>query len=269
MPSRDQYFLGHSSEEQQRLQQQARELAGDSIWLFDHVALSAGSRVVEFGCGPEGCLTMLSDRVGQAGSVVGIEVSEEAVALARTLVSERQLGNVEVRHGDGKATDLPRNTFDLATARLVLVNVPEPEAIVTEMIAVTKSGGVIALHEADWGMVLCDPSLTAWDDMIQAFLAYSRANGMDAKIGRRIARVLRTAGLNDVRINPLLHIYDVNHSRRTIFPQFARNLRDRMLAQRIMGVDEYDRCVESLQRHLADPGTLVVWAYFQAWGTKP
>ena len=62
-----------------------------------------------------------------------------------------------------------------------------------------------------------------------------------------------------------MHFYDVHHSRRTIFPQFAGNLRDRMLAH---GILTADGCRESLERHLADSDTLVVWAYFQAWATK-
>ena len=105
--------------------------------------------------------------------------------------------------------------------------------------------------------------------MIQAFLTYSRANAIDPLIGRRIARLLRTSGLKDVRINPLIHVYDVNHSRRTILPQFAGNLRERMLTDGVMTADEFDGCRQSLERHLADPDTLVMWAYFQAWATKP
>lgn len=146
---------------------------------------------------------------------------------------------------------------------------PEPEAIVAEMAALVRPGGVVALHEADWGMVVCDPPLPAWDRMIQAFLSYSRANGIDPLIGRRVAGLLRTSGLKDVRLNPLMHVYDVNHSRRTIFPQFAGNLRERILANGIMTDDEFDGCRGSLERHLADPDTLVMWAYFQAWATKP
>ena len=269
MASGDKYFLGHSFTEQRRLQQQAEDLAADSIWLFDQLRLSPGSRVVEIGCGPQGCLEILAERVGQTGSVVGVEMSEEAVALARAFVAQRQLGQVDVRQRDAKATGLPRNTFDLATARLVLVNVPEPEAIVTEMARLVKPGGVVALHEADWEMVFCDPPLPAWNRMIQAFLDYSKANAIDPLIGRRIARLLRTSGLTNIRINPFIHIYDVNHSRRTLLPQFAGNLRDRMLANRIMVEREFEACRQSIERHLADPDTVVMWAYFQAWGTKP
>ena len=265
----DKYFLGHSSTEQRRLQQQAAELAADSIWLFDQLRLSPGCRVVEIGCGPQGCLQILAERVGRAGSVVGVEVSEDAVALARAFVAQHQLGCVEVRHGDAKATGLPRSTFDLATARLVLINVPEPEAIVAEMAALVKPGGVVALHESDWEMVLCDPPLPAWNRMIQAFLEYSRVHAIDPSIGRRIARLLRANGLTDIRINPFIHVYDVKNPRRTLLSQFAGNLRDRILANGIMTGDEFEGCRESIERHLADPDTVVMWPHFQAWGTKP
>ena len=41
------------------------------------------------------------------------------------------------------------------------------------------------------------------------------------------------------------------------------------MANGIMTESEFERCHESLERHLADPDTLVIWAYFQAWATKP
>jgi tRNA A58 N-methylase Trm61 len=67
--------------------------------LFDEIGLSASDRVVELGCGPRGCLELLSARVGSAGSVTGSEISPEAVALAQEVVGERQLSNVELRWG--------------------------------------------------------------------------------------------------------------------------------------------------------------------------
>jgi trans-aconitate methyltransferase len=74
----DLYFLGFSSAEQQRLQQQADEFAAESAWLFDQVGLQAGSRAVELGCGPQGCLELLAHRVGPTGSVIGVEINEQA-----------------------------------------------------------------------------------------------------------------------------------------------------------------------------------------------
>ena len=82
----EQYVLGYSRAEQQRLQRQAQELADESTWLFDQIGVGAGMRVVEIGCGPHGCLELLAGRVAPSGSVVGVERNPEAVDLARKLV---------------------------------------------------------------------------------------------------------------------------------------------------------------------------------------
>lgn len=270
MAHEHQYFLGHSSVEQRRLQRQAGELAEESAWLFDQIGLAQGSRAVEIGCGPQGCLELLSNRVGPPGSVVGVELSDHAVQLAREFLSERRITNVEVRQGNAAATALPREWFDLATARLVLVNIPEPEKIVAEMAALVRSGGVVALHEADWILNVCDPPLPAWDRLTQALVSYSKAKGIDLYIGRRIARMLRDAGLADVRVNPLIHTYGPEHSRRPIFLQFVNNLRDRIVAEGLISGAEFAESIASLERHLSEPETLVISHLFiQAWGRKP
>ena len=270
MPHDDQYFLGHSPVEHRRLQQQAEELAEESAQFFDRIGLAPGSCVVEIGCGPQGCLELLSNRVGPLGSVVGVELSDHAVQLARSFLSERRLDNVEVRQGNAAETGLPRESFDLATARLVLVNIPEPEKIVSEMAALVTPGGVVALHEADWIAHVCDPPLPAWDRLRQVLDHYAEAKGMDLYVGRRIPRLLRNAGLIEVQVNPLIHIYGPDHTRRPIFLDFVNNLRDRIVAEGLISQGEFAESIASVERHLSEPETLVVSHLFiQAWGRKP
>src|SRR5262249_29253017 len=158
--------------------------------LFDQIGLPTGARVVEIGCGPHGCLDLLSERVGRSGSVVGVERSEEAVTLARKLVAERGLGNVEVLHRDARSTGLPKGSFDLTTARLVLVNVPHPEQIIAEAVALVRPGGSVAFHEIDFAALVCDPPLHAWTALIDLFVTYAGRNGIDLFIGRRLPRLL-------------------------------------------------------------------------------
>jgi ubiquinone/menaquinone biosynthesis C-methylase UbiE len=266
----DQYFLGQGSAEHQRLRQQAQELEGESSWLFDQIGISPGSRVVEIGCGPQGCLELLATRVGPQGSVVGVEVSEESVDLARRFLADRVLTNVEVVRGDAKASGLAGESFDLATARLVLVNVPEPEKIVAEMVALVRPGGTVALHEADYVSHVCDPPLPAWDRLMLALKTYSEANLIDLFIGRRIPRMLRAAGLQHIRTNPLIHVYGPGHSRRPIFLQFVQNLRDRIIATRLLSEGEFADNIAALEAHLDEPTTFVISHLFvQAWGQKP
>jgi SAM-dependent methyltransferase len=270
MTQPDQYFLGYRPAEQERLQRQAEDLAGEARWLFDRIGLLAGQRVVEIGCGPQGCLDLLAERVGPAGTVVGVERSEESVRCARQFAAGRDLANVEVIHGDGRTTGLPKGAFDLATARLVLVNVPHPEQIVGEMAALVRPGGVVALHEADWIAHFCEPPLAAWNELLGLLDTYSRLNGIDLFIGRKIPRMLREAGLVDVQVHPVIHVYPPGHGRRTILPDFAENLRDRLIEQEIIGVTEFNDLLAALRRHIDDPQTLVVsHLFFRAWGRRP
>src|SRR5512136_3019844 len=127
MATTDPYFLGYRDAEQERLQRQAQELDQEARWLVDQIGLPAGARAVEIGCGPRGCLDLLAERVGPSGEVMGVERSDEAVGMARKFIAERNLSNVRVLCGDARQTGLPRGAFDLATARLVLINVPHPE----------------------------------------------------------------------------------------------------------------------------------------------
>ena len=270
MTEPDQYVLGYRQAEQERLQQQAQQLAHESSWLFDQIGVTPGAQVVEIGCGPHGCLELLSERVGPSGRVVGVERSAEAVALARKMVSERTVGNVEVLERDARSTGLPRSSFDVATSRLVLVNVPQPEQIVAEAAALVRPGGWVAFHEADYVSHVCDPPLDAWTRLVELLLVYSEMNGIDPLVGRKLPRLLREAGLIEVRVNPIIHVYPPGHGRRRILLDFAENLSERIIAQKLVGERELTALKEALARHLADPDTLVVsHLYFQAWARKP
>ncbi len=269
MTQPDQYVLGYRQQEQERLQQQAQQLAHESNWLYDQLGDLQGARVVEIGCGPHGCLDLLSERAGPSGSVVGVERSEDAVALAQKMIQERGLKNVEVRCGDARSTGLPRASFDLATWRLVLVNVPEPQQIVAEAVALVRPGGWVALHEADWIGMVCDPPSDAFTTFSELWAAYSGKHGIDPFIGRKAPRLLREAGLVEIGVNPIIHLVPSGHPRRYIVSEFAENLTERWLGQKLIGDRELTDLKTALRLHLDDPGTLHTHLYFQAWGRKP
>jgi SAM-dependent methyltransferase len=200
---------------------------------------------------------------------VGLERSESTVRLARKFVAERQLRNVEVLEADAKSTGLPRDSFDVVHARLVLVNVPEPQRVVEEMIALARPGGVIASHEADWGAFLCNPPSRAWDRLLEVFLAYSRNNGIDLFVGRKTHQMFRAAGLTDIQVDPVIHVYPPGNNRRNILCDFLENVKDRILAERLMTEAEFHERLTELKLHLHDTDTLVISHLFvQVWGRK-
>jgi 5-methylcytosine-specific restriction endonuclease McrBC regulatory subunit McrC len=125
-------------------------------------------------------------------------------------------------------------------------------------------------HEADWGAFLCDPPSPAWDRLLEVFEAYSSNNGIDLFVGRKTHQMFRAAGLIDVQVNPVIHIYPTGSNRRNILLDFLENVRDRILLEGLMEVAEFHELLTELKRHLDDPNTLVISHLFlQVWGRKP
>jgi len=237
--------------------------------LFDRIGVRSGGRAIDIGCGPQGVLDLLSERVGSTGLVVGIERDDESVAAARQFVADRALGNVKVLRAEAASKGMPGDIFDLVHARLVLVNIPNAEAVVGEMVRLARPGGMVASHEADNLPHLCDPPLRAWDRLCQIYRDYSSANGIDLFIGRRAHRLFREAGLVDIELNPVIHVYQ-GHNRRTIFWDFLQNVRDSIVEQGLIADSEFSELLAELKEHLDRRDTLVVsHLFFQLWGRKP
>jgi SAM-dependent methyltransferase len=202
--------------------------------------------------------------------VTGIERNEESVSLARRFLAEHKLGNANVIHGDGRATGLPRTSFDFVIARLLLVNVPQPEQIIVEMVALVQPGGIVALYEGDWMGVFCEPPLPAWTRLTDLCHQYASMHDIDLFAGRKTPRMLREAGLVDIQVEPLIRMCPQGHLHRTLLPCFVENLRERLLAQGITSEEELSNLLNELKRHLDDPHTLVFGGlFFKTWGRRP
>jgi SAM-dependent methyltransferase len=144
------YVLGSSDPERQRLVRQAGVFAAEASWLLDQAGVKPGWRAVDVGCGPIGIMDLLCDRVGATGETVGVDSEARMIAMARDVAVELNLANLTLVQAEATGTGLERAAFDLAHARLLLVNVPDPELVVAELAALVRPGGTVALQELDW-----------------------------------------------------------------------------------------------------------------------
>jgi ubiquinone/menaquinone biosynthesis C-methylase UbiE len=266
----DVYLLGRSETEEFRLKRQIADLAPLSDAQLERVGIRAGERIVDLGCGPGGVLHLLGKRVGAAGSVLGIERSPHFVELARRFAADLGLPQIEVRQGDAYDTGLPRRSFDGAHMRLVLINVPNPELIVREMVALVKPGGWVASFEADYEGFLIDPPSEAHARLRSAYIENARRQGIDLFIGRRTHRMFREAGIADISVDVAVETHPPGHSRRPIFFDFINNVQEQIIGNGIMSRQELERDREAFARALADPTRLAVSnLYFRVIGRVP
>jgi ubiquinone/menaquinone biosynthesis C-methylase UbiE len=268
-PTTGGYLLGAGESERARLIAQGETYRAATAALFDRLGLAPGSRALDVGCGPLGVLDLLAERAGPDG-VVGLDREPRMLAMAQRSLAERGLSGVRLVPGDAARTGLPDGSFDLVHERLVLVNVPGPERVTAEMVRLVRPGGWVVLQDADvttWG---CEPPLPAWDRLRAAVYAAWQANGLDRHVGRRLAALLRGAGLVDVELEADLRVFRHGHPLQRQLLAFAQLFRERVLAAGGLSAAELDGLLDEVGAHFADPATHVVhFTLFRAWGRRP
>lgn len=264
------YALGSNPAERERLRRQSAELRDHSLALLDRAGIRQGWSAIDLGCGPSGVLDLLADRVGPGGHVTGVEVNPDNVGLARAFAVEQGLECVTVLEADARHTGLPASSFDLVHARTLLINVPDPAQVVTEMVRLAKPGGWVTVMEPDAALTLCYPPHPAWDRLVELFLATNLAHGADPYIGRRLPELFRQAGLTGIDVEAKADIYPLGHSRRTIRLDLVRSMRPAILERGLASEHELNELDHAAREHLADPNTLALsHLLFLAWGRKP
>jgi SAM-dependent methyltransferase len=264
------YSLGSSCGESNRLLRQAEELRATSAALLDRVDLRRGDSAIDVGCGPLGILDLLSDRVGPAGHVVGLDADHNHVAMAAQMVASRALANTEVLLGDACASGLPSASFDVVHARTLLINLPEPAEALAEMVRLAKPGGWVLGFEPDCEPAVCYPPNPAYDRLLELFPIVFGRHGADWRIGRRIGELYRAAGLVDIQAEVHAELYPRGHSRRTVRVDLVRSMQTQVVELGLVTRDELDGLFADALAHLDDPDTVVMPAvYFLVSGRKP
>jgi len=263
------YSLGSSDGETGRLRRQADELASESQSLIDRVGLRPGDSAIDLGCGPRGVIDLLHRRVSPGGRVLGMDSDPAHVAIARELIAEQSLSGVEIVQGDARRTGLPHGSFDLVHARTLLINVPQPEEVLAEMVRLAKPGGWVAGLEPEPSLNICYPPSPALDRISELFSAAFTRHGADPQVGRKLAQSYRDAGLDEVEVEARASIYPVGHSRRTIRVDLIRAMRPQILELGLADEAELDELDVSARAHLQKDVVVMPHLNILVWGRKP
>ncbi len=166
--------------------------------MLEQMALHRGQHVLEVGCGSGDDVRTIARRVGPNGRVLGIDSSPLIVAEA-----QRRSGDglpVEFRVGDAFALDLADGSFDRCRAERLLMHARgEPADVVTELARVLRPHGRMVLFDIDWDTLVVDGA----DRELTRRIVRSYSDGVpNGTVGRALPRLMRDAGLVDVRPTP-------------------------------------------------------------------
>jgi SAM-dependent methyltransferase len=260
------YLLAGGSAELERLRLQARVWEPEAEAMLGRIGVESGWNCIDLGCGGMGILGPLS-RAAPHGRVVGLDSDAKQLAAAREYVEHNRLANVEILEGDAYRSALPRQSFDLTHVRFVFAPAGRDAELLAEMLHLTRPGGVIAIQEPDATPWSCYPSHSAWDRLKDAILSAFRLGGGDFNAGQRSFAMLRGAGLRDVQIRAAAVALSDTHPYKRLPVQFATSLRDRIVDNGILSVDELDNAIAECEQIAADPATVVMsFIVTQVWG---
>lgn len=176
---------------------QARAIWPQEAPLFRRYALPAAPRVLDVGCGSGEISSRLAEAM-PAATVVGVDVLESSVALARARHA-RLAPRLSFVQGDAYALAFPDASFDLVVCRHVLQSIPEPERVVAELRRVARPGGWLHLLLEDYDLIQAWPASEGLARFWELPRTFARASRTDMHVGRRGWALLREAGLADVR----------------------------------------------------------------------
>ena len=207
--------------------------------------------------------------MGPTGRVVGLDADPVLLEAARASAEAQRLGNVELVEGDAYRSGLAPDTFDLVHVRYLAGTAGQPGDLLREAIRLARPGGVVAFEEPDTDTLSCHPPHPAWDRLKTALQDGFASVGADTRLAKRLYRLFRAAGLEDVRYRPFLVGVTSGEPMADYLPATIESIRSTLVDRGIIAEAELDAALAACRRHLADPDTVSTsFLTAQVWGRK-
>jgi ubiquinone/menaquinone biosynthesis C-methylase UbiE len=253
------------------------EIMYDPI-TFQHIeslGITEGWKCLEVGGGGGSVSRWLSDKVGSTGRVFITDIDPQFLT-GMTWTT----GNVDVLKND-ITTDsgIPKNAFDLAHARLVLIHLSQREKALVNMISALKPGGWVVIEDFDMmaSEVLDDyhPRLgvppTMYTELYRKVMrARNRLleeHGADLHYARRLYSMLRSNGLVYVGMSTGgVSTWSGGSACAKLHLANSLQSKDEMIATGFLSEKEFDDSIKMMN----DPEWVVFSSMMvSAWGRKP
>jgi SAM-dependent methyltransferase len=123
--------------------------------LLARAAPAPGEHALEIGCGTGATTVPLARAVGERGHVLGIDIAEPMLAVARRRVNESRLANVSLLLADAQAYAFEPGRFDLIVSRFGVMFFADPTAAFRNLCGAARPGGRLCF--ACWAPLADNP----------------------------------------------------------------------------------------------------------------
>lgn len=165
--------------------------------VADAARIQTGDRVLDVACGTGVLARTIQDRVGPGGSVVGVDVNESMLAVAKSKAPE-----IEWRKANAVKLPFGGDVFDAVVSQFGLMFFEDRLTALREMRRVLRRGGNLTV--AVWGALGDSPGYAAMTELLRRLFGDEAAGALEAPfaLGDRDAlrRLFADAGMDDANI---------------------------------------------------------------------
>ena len=161
--------------------------------------LREGETVLDLGSGAGGDVLISARRVGPRGRVIGLDMTDEMLELARANATAAGASNVEFVKGYIEEIPLPDASVDVVISNCVINLAADKRAVLAEAARVLRPGGRVAVSD-----VLADPDM---DDATRNDMAAYTGCIAGALTEAEFRAALTAAGLAEVEIRPTHRVH--------------------------------------------------------------
>jgi ubiquinone/menaquinone biosynthesis C-methylase UbiE len=126
--------------------------------------LRPGMRVLDVCCGTGASALPAAAAVGREGKVVGVDLAENLLELARKKAAALQLDQIEFTKGDMTALPFEEESQDAVVIVFGIFFVPDMEGQVRKLWRLVRPGGKLAV--TTWGPRFFEPAYTEWKKVL-------------------------------------------------------------------------------------------------------
>lgn len=251
----------------ERLQLLARSRWPDTRALFERAGVGPGLRCIDLGCGGGAVTLEMAKLVAPDGVVLGVDMDEIKLALARTTATEQGLTNVTFQALNVHAWDDPAS-YDVVYCRFLLHHLSKPLDVLRRMWTAARPGGVLIVEDADFDGWDCHPTNEGFAFFLRIYAQVIARRGGDHATGRKLYGYFLDAGISDPQVSLVSPLYLAGEAK-TLALSTLEATGEAIVAEGIASEDELTTALEDLAAFTADPRSLIVGPrIFQLWARR-